>query len=550
MMKMRSDDTKSEINRVFEIVWSRKWVILITFLVIFTSVALWGLYQPNLYQSSATIFIEPQEVPSDYVRSTITTDLDARLRTVTQQMTNRIKLTEVIDELDLYPEMREKGMPPEVLVARMRQDLSIETPPARRGPADYFQVTYIHAQPNKAMLAVSKLISLFIEDSLQIRAQQAQETTSFIEEELSKLKTVLEEQESAIQEYKREYMGELPDQLEANLRMLDNLQMQLSDSIESQDEVGDRIMLLEREISRLEGQIRVAGSIGNVEEEEQVGDATLNQLMEQRDVLRQRITNLESMFTEKHPDVITAKRELAKLEERLKTIMDNLASSQEQGDQPVVTPISGNTLEMANLRRQLTEIKPRLRALQKEETDLRRRIKEYQRRVEVAPEREQRLLQLTRDYDNTTRSYEDLLNKKLEAQLSENLEKRQKGENFRILDPANYPQKPFLPDRQKIISLGFIGGLGAGFGLAFLLETLFPAFTSLKQLQNFSELDITFGIPYIPSASERRRHIQNTAILICAALVVLLLTMALLDRYVIDLRVFAQTIGNNLKGMM
>jgi hypothetical protein len=215
-----------------------------------------------------------------------------------------------------------------------------------------------------------------------------------------------------------------------------------------------------------------------------------------------------------------------------------------------VTPVPGYTLEMANLRRQLTEIKPRLRALQMEEKDLRSRIKQYQARVEVAPEREQRLLQLTRDYENTTRSYEDLLNKKLEAQLSENLEKRQKGENFRILEPANYPQKPFLPNRMKIINVGFFGGLGAGLGLAFLLEGLFPVFNSLKQLQSVTEFDITFGIPYIPSASERRRRIENRAILACTALVVFLLTMALLDRYVIDLGFLAQTVFNNLKGML
>lgn len=548
---MNKTESKNDLYRIFEILWNKKWIALITFMSIFISVTLWALYQPNLYRSSATIFLESQKVPSDYVRSTVTSDLEARLTTVKQQITGRTILIKVINELNLYQEMQENNLPPEVLVARMRNDLSVETPPTRRGiTPGYFQVSYIHQEPSKAMLAVSKLVTLFIEESLWIREQQASGTTSFIEDELVKLKKVLEEQEEAVREYKRMFMGELPDQLDANLRMLDNLQLQLSDNLESQRGTRDQIMLLEREISRMEGEIKVASSLAMDAETETMTNSTVNQLVEQANTLRQQIANMEVTYTENHPDLIAAKKELAGLEQKLRAVSDSISSSQETNTPGVISLAPTYSLEIANLRRQLNAMKPQVSSLRREEKDLRKKIQQYQQRIEAAPEREQNLIKLTRDYENTKTSYEDLLNKKLEAQLSENLEKRQKGANFQVVDPANFPERPFLPNRKKIIGMGFVGGLGVGIGLVFLLDMLFPVFSSLKQLQDVSEFNINFGIPYISSATERRRRMENAIVFGCAFLVVFFLSMALVDQYVFDLEMFKRTIIANLKGIV
>jgi polysaccharide chain length determinant protein (PEP-CTERM system associated) len=547
---MTAEESGGDIQRIIEVAWRRKWVILIPFVIISISITLWGLYLPNLYMSTASIFIEPQKVPTEYVRSTVTSDLEARLRTVTQQMTSRTRILRVIDELDLYPDMRAAKVPSEVLVAHMRNNLIIETP-TRRGSADYFQMSFIHPEPNKAMLAVSKLISLFIEESLQIREQQAEGTTIFIEEELAKLKVVLEEQEADIQAYKQRYMGELPNQLDANLRMLDNLQMQLSNNLESQRETDDRIMLLEREISHLEGEMRVASTVVNENETETVTNTTLNELLNQRDAQRQRVTSLEVIYTDRHPDLIAARKEIVRLDEQIRVVTENLSISRESGEIPtVVAQTPAYSSEITNLRRQLNEMKPRLSALLAEEKDLKKHISRYQKRIEAAPRREQHLLQLTRDYENTKASYEDLLNKKLEAQLSENLEKRQKGENFQILDPANYPEKPFLPNRKKIITMGLLSGLGIGVGFAILLEILFPVFYSLRQLRTLGGFDIVLGIPYITSSLERRQ--KESWIFIGAGITVLTFVVVslLIDRYVADLGQIFSTIGNNLKGIM
>ncbi|MFV2082428.1 MAG: Wzz/FepE/Etk N-terminal domain-containing protein, partial [bacterium] len=152
----------NELGNLLDTFWRRKWFILVPFLIISPLVALYGLYLPNLYRSSVSIYIEPQKVPQDYVRSTVTTDLQSRIRTIKQQLTSRTMLLKVINDLNLYSDDVQKRTLNEVLVSRMRDNLEIEV--ANKRDLNFFVVHYTHADPTKAMLGVSRLVSLFIEE--------------------------------------------------------------------------------------------------------------------------------------------------------------------------------------------------------------------------------------------------------------------------------------------------------------------------------------------------------------------------------------------------
>ena len=544
-MNREQHSSQNEIAKFLEIAWRRKWVILLPFVLISVCVSPYALYLPNLYRSSTSLYTEPQKVPEDYVRSTVTSDPESRIRMITQQLHSRTKLLRVINELDLYPEEVQKIAPNEVLVAKMRKNMEVEIPGRRE--QNFFMIHFIHEDPTKAMLAVSRLVGLFIEESLQVREEQAKGTTLFIEEELAHVKEMLERQEASIQSFKRKYMGQLPSQLEANLRMLDSLQLQMSDNMESRREVENRILILEQEITRLEGQVQLPGADGD---DSSPVNTTLIQLIEQRNFLQQEIGQLEAAFTAQHPDLITARKELARVEDRLRSYQTG--SSTETDDFASGSPLdvpSEFSRELNNLRRQLNENRPRLASLLEEERDLKERVARYQARVEITPRREQQLLSLTRDYENTQQNYEDLLNKKLEAQLSENLEKRQKGEKFLILDSANLPQKPYLPNRIKIIFMGLAGGLGLGIGIALLLETLFPVFNSLAALKDNLNVPIIIGIPLISPPEEKRR--RRILFLVKTGMTIGLIAAAffLVDKYVFDLAQITERIENNVRSM-
>ena len=542
-MKTEHNTGTNELTNLLDTLWRRKWFILIPFLVISPLVALYGLYLPNLYRSSVSIYVEPQKVPKDYVRSTVTTDMGSRIRSIKQQLTSRTKLLRVINDLNLYTKDDQKQALNEVLVSSMRNHLEIEV--ANQRDLNFFVVHYTHADPTKAMLGVSRLVSLFIEESLQIREDQAVGTTRFLEEELESVRKKLEKQEATIQWFKRQHLGELPDQLDANLRMLDNLNLQLQENMESQREVESRVILIEQEIARFEGQIQVTAD-GSV-----TGGSNLMRLFQQRDALQQEISRLESVYTTRHPDLISSKKALAKIEDEIRTVQKGLNSQPKtpSATSPARRTIRQLTPELSNLVRQLNTNKPRLAVLLEKERDLRDRIEKYQFRVESAPKREQQLLSLTRDYDNTRQNYQDLLNKKQSAQLSQNLEKRQEGEKFRVLDPANLPQKPYLPNRIKIILLGIAGGLGLGVGLVFLLESLFPAFHSIKSLQGSLDVPIIMAIPEIVIPGEGKKKMIRLLLRATAGAAVVAVAIFLLDKYVLDLTGVAVQITKNIRSM-
>jgi polysaccharide chain length determinant protein (PEP-CTERM system associated) len=533
--------TENELFRILSLAWRRKWVILVPFVVVGVAVSLWGLYIPNLYLSSSSIFIEPQKVPIEYVRSTVTSDMESRLRTIRQQLTNRTKLLKVIKDLDLYPEAEAQGLPNEVLVGMMRKDLSVDIPVNR--DQSFFTVSFLHREPSKAMLAITSLVSLFIEESLLVREQQAAGTTLFIEEELAALKEILEKQEADVQNFKSLHMGELPGQLDANLRMLDNLQSQLTDNLESQREVENRVVLLEQEVTRMQEDIRSVISPGG---SSGPGNPSLSQLIEQRDFLSQEIMVMESKFTARHPDLLRAKKELVSVEKQIQA-----AAAAPQGKSPALNmeASTGATGELGNLQRQLKNQLLQLDSLNQEEKELRNRLRRYQVRVEATPNREQQLLKLNRDYENTKENYEELLNKKLEAQLSENLEKRQKGEKFQILDPANLPERPHLPNRTRIMAAGMLGGLGLGLGLAFLLEALFPVFHSVTEVKNYTNLPIVIGIPLLRSAAEKKRGRMIMGATVVGGVLLTLLLLVVVNQFLFDLEAFGQVITRNLRSM-
>jgi len=161
--------------------------------------------------------------------------------------------------------------------------------------------------------------------------------------------------------------------------------------------------------------------------------------------------------------------------------------------------------ELKRLRDQAAAIDLEIVALKRESANAARTIDETQRRVERLPQREQELISMTRDYDNIKKSYEDLLRKKLEANISENLEEKQKGEHFQILEPASLPTRPYKPDRLKVLGLALIASLAIGAVGAIGLEMMDPTLRGSRDFKSFFELPILSTLPIIQDDRYKRR---------------------------------------------
>ncbi len=451
----------------------RRWrLIIIMLLVIPPIVYLIGLRLPKAYRSTTLIIIEQQQISLEYVRPTVGTRIEERLQTISQQITSRSLLEKVVNALNVYGSSK---MPMESKVDTMRSNIEIQV----RG-TNAFTLSFKGKDPEMAMNAVNMIASIFIEENLKVREQQAAGTSEFLENELKLIKGKLEAKENALKEYKTKYVGELPEQMQANLASLTRFQLELQTTTEALRSAEDRMVIVQRQIEDRKREL------------ERLVEA--NPLQNRLDALRTQLTDLQSRYSDKYPDIPRLKREITEIEEKLKN------ETESKKDEPRARlntdPLYQNMLNhFNNIEFEIATLKERQKGIL-EQTKL------YQQRVESIPAREQQLITLSRDYDNLKANYNSLLNRKLEAQLSENLEKRQKGERFRIVDPANLPQIPYWPDKKMILLVAILLGGGTAFGLAFLLDFIITGFRKPSEVEDAIGLPVLATIPDFSLFSE------------------------------------------------
>jgi len=497
-----------EMSDYLEILRRRKWYIVFSVLLILFAGSVYSVVAPEKYMSSTTILVIAQRVPEEYVRSTISTRVDERLFTIRQQVLSRTRLLAVMEELGLYKEERKK-LPPEEVVEMMRKsiDIQVASDQSRRRSSseDAFTLSVTNANPQLAMMTASRLASYFIDENLKSREQQAVGTSEFLESQLQETKARLEAQEERVKQYKLQYMGELPQQLQANLQILSRLQDQLKMNSDAIRRAGDRKVFLESQIGLLGAQLgalkaQAPGSPGS-DPSAASSDSTFlieNELEEKKSQL----AALSSRFTEQYPEMRRLKGEIAELEKQLAAANRNEGGAAPRrpvrgGAVSGATPGARERAEILRIRAEYAAVDSEIASLKRDRQGIERTIAGLEARVEKSPRREQEMVSLTRDYENLKASYDDLLKKKLDADVSQNLEKRQKGEQFQILDPANLPQEPVTPDRPKIIGISFAVALLVGFGGAIGFEMINPTLRGKRDFQHFFPVPVLGSIPAI-----------------------------------------------------
>jgi polysaccharide chain length determinant protein (PEP-CTERM system associated) len=454
---MQEKDEKFNIDHYIKLIFKHRWLIIIPFCLTMIVGIYLAITLPKMYQASTLILIEPQSVPSNFVQSIVTTDVLSRITTIKEEILSRTYLEKIIKKFDLFSGPKSENMYMENKVANLRSRIEVGVSRDRRrtsGP-NTFSIAFEDANPETAMKIANGLATLFIDENLKIREAQALGTSDFLENEMDSMRQRLQDVEESLRAYRARYRGELPEQLDSNLRILDNLQQQLSEREERLSDEKNRLIEIENQIQARKDLL----AMGDTTESDPV---TLEQLKKQ-------LENLETSYTDIHPDVIRLRTKIANLESKYKG--EALNPKDMQGADTSETQSmyrTDNTLWEQT--KQQTEIKIAIKDLEDDIVKLKRQINIYQQRIERTPKREEELLALNRDYDNIQKSYSSLLNRKLEAEIAVNMEKRQKGEQFRIIDPAIVPHEPVSPDMQKLFMVVIAAGLGLGCGLIFLLD--------------------------------------------------------------------------------
>jgi uncharacterized protein involved in exopolysaccharide biosynthesis len=544
------------VNDYIEILLRRIWFVVIPFLVVLTGTILYVRYAPKEYKATTLILVTPQKVPEQFVKSTVTSNIEDRLQTISQEIMSRTRLEELISELKLYPEsMKYRGK--EEIVELMRKNIMIEIPKNEK-EKNHFTISYIGKDPSVVAKVTAKLASSFIGENLRVREQQAQGTSEFLSVELQATKGKLESQERALTGFKRQFLGELPEQREANIRVLEQLQNQYQRVSESLRSARDRKVLIQKQLADIEmmiGSVKGRMEVASKEKREETSSISPYPLLfpspgpsspamlesqsrpegkdpleTQLEKLQAGLKELELRYTDKHPDILLTKKMIKELEARIEktklerdaeenrlekvkksekkealppTLASQLSASRaETSKDKKEDPIEKQellrlTLRYKEMENQLVATDMEIERLKEDEAKVNSQIARYRERIENTPTREQAMSDLTRDYQNTREAYSSLLQKTQEAQRSENLERRQKGEQFRIVDPARVPEKPFKPDIPKVLLIGLFLAGGAGLGAAFFREHMDRSFHDPGDVEAALGLRVLANIPRV-----------------------------------------------------
>jgi len=489
-----------KILNYLDIARRHKWIVIISFVICTVAATVLSIYMPVFYRSSTLILVERQQVPEKYVMPTDKTPFSDRLNTISQQILSRTKLEEVLHQLNIYDEIvhemhenpvdalrRKLGLgeknkvPTEAVIAEMRKRIGVEVIGGHKDGGDACKGSFTGMVPRITQKVTNTLAALFISENIKARSKYVVGTTNFIEAELAKAKKSLEKQEKHVRYFKRRYMGSLPAQMEANLKTLDRLQMNLQTTGKAIVAVKDKISLLQDQIG-IENMPSADGKPNN-----HAVMVIESELSKQKN----KLAALLLIYKEKYPDIILEKNRIKNLKVKLDVARRNAETAENNPDQalPFETEVAKAYVDLkaANIE---------LASLKKDKVDIARQIKVYEKRVEDTPNNEEKITELRRDYDISLKNYQSLLEKKLSSKLAENLDKRQKGERFRIMDPAYLPVKPSKTYKQSLPVFGVIFGLGIGFAIALLMELARPTY------RKPGELTEDFNLPVLSVISK------------------------------------------------
>jgi polysaccharide chain length determinant protein (PEP-CTERM system associated) len=479
---------------ILKIAWRRKWQIILPAILIAGAASWWIQKLPNRYRSHALLLAVPQRVPEAFVRSTVTpTRSSQALQAITQQILSRTQLEQVIREFDLYPEERKLDAMEDVVEAMRARDLEIQ--PVK---GESFRLGFTAGSPDVAQRVVERLVTLFIVQTSVDRTIAAEGTDQFLEAQLADARRKLIDNESKLAQYRRLHNGELPTQLEANVAGQHNTEMQLQMLVESLNRDRERQQVLERSIK----DASLSALIDQRPRETPADPATLT-AAQQLERAEASLKVMRSTMTDRHPDIVAMKQTIAELRERAEMMS---ARQVALGDPNANAADTLRRSRIEELRAELSTVERQVAQKTAEGERLRAVLLNYQRRIEGTPGREAELASLTRDYDTLQDTYRGLLAKKQESEIATNLERRQIGAQFKVLDPARFPERPFSPKRVRLYAMSVLGGLGVGLLLAIILE-LFD-----RGLRTQDEVHAALGLPVlatIPLVSARPLSVRR-----------------------------------------
>jgi polysaccharide chain length determinant protein (PEP-CTERM system associated) len=477
----------------------RRW-LLIAVLTLVGGPLAYGVARvlPTVYKSSTVVLVEESGVPKDIVEPVDQTDIGQRLASMQQQILSRSRLEPIIRQLNLYPNEIDR-VPMEELVQRLQDtiDVTAVQPMAETRAMNLpgFSVSVTMANPQTAQQVCTAVTSLFIEENLRLRQQHSEGTTQFLSQQMTDAKAALDAQDAKLAAFQSAHMGDLPDEAQTNLNILQGLNSQLDATTQAlsraQQDKSFAESLLSEQVAAWQ-----ASQTGHDPET----------LQDQMAMLQGRLADLRTKYTDDYPDVIKTQHAIAALQQRI-TQQAETHKSQSASAAPNKAPAAVvEPPQVTQLRAQIHSYDQEISENSREQQRIKAQIQEYEARVQLSPAIDEQYKELTRGYQTALDTYNELQRKRDDSAMATRLEREQEGEQFTVLDPANLPDKPSFPDRLKFTLGGFGGGFALGLGLAALFEMRDTSLRTEQDVELVLHLPVLCVLPTVdPLSSNRAR---------------------------------------------
>lgn len=490
-----------EIIDYVQIFLRRKWWIILPAVLLASLMAGISVNLPRYYKSSTTIGVDAQKVPTDFVKNTINGDVVQRLQSISQEILSRTRLQKIIDQYGLYKDKTKLSQ--EDVIELMRKDITLDVVEDKSNTSNQrtlggFKITFTSTSANLAQQVTRELGSLFIAENLKLREEQAEGTHQFIGQELDKARQDLADQEKKIEQFKTRYMGALPEQQTANLQMIGQAQTMLQANSDALNRAQQQKTYLESMQASLD---------------KQKPAPVKTELQQAITSKRAELSIAQQKYQPNHPDLIRLQKELEALEAQQK----QLAATESGGVNPKET-------QTDQMKSQIMIIDEEIKSRQARQTDLENRIRGLQGKVDILPTIEEQYSELSRDYNAAKENYQTLLLKQNAAGMAADVEHQAQGEQFRVIDPASLPQKPYKPDLIQLNMIGLVLGLAVGGALGYMQEMKDKSMHSDKDIKFYLPVPLLGTMPVvINSESRQQRRAANLRTLMFSGVTILLL---------------------------
>ena len=482
-------DRELSFEQYLAILKRRAWWLVFPAVLVPMVVYLGSLLIPNRYTSQTLVLVEEQKVPDNFVKPVVSEELNQRLATMQEQILSRTRLQPLIERFRIFPS--EMGNAPmDELVDRMRKMISVtavhadfgDTSGTKKGLPGFY-ISFTASDPHLAQQVCGEITSMFMEENLKAREQSAEGTTQFLGTQLDDAKRKLDEQDAKLATFKQHYIGQLPEQEQTNLSVLSALNAQL-------DAANQAVARAQQDKTFAESMLAQQLAAWKASRS---GAQDTDSMQKKLDDLQSQLTTLEARYTSDYPDVIKTKNEIAEVQKE----MDSALAVPSKTDQANDQSVQSEPQDIRQLRLQIHQLEDLRLEKTKAQDDLQKQIRAYQSRVQMSPVVEQEYKALTRDYQTALNFYNDLLAKKTQSAMATDLERKQQGEQFRVMDPPNLPEKPTSPNRPMFALEGLGGGFALGLGMVFLMEMRDKTLRTDEDVLFYLKLPVLTHIPTV-----------------------------------------------------